>query len=455
MDSSYRLPLLPGQAWFMADLYASQLNPHRWSLARLYRLPAGLAHEAVRASVRDLWRRHDALRIRVVQTPTGWAQEVADASAPAPFRYLDLSRVPPAQRRTEIERMTVELHATLNLWAGPMAGFAYLDLGDDEPGRLYVNVHHLAADGLSYTILQSELNTLIAAHAAGTAVHLPSAAPYRDVVEAVVDYARSPEVLDELDHWRAQPWSHCADLPLDQPAHTPDTARRWTSLHWPMSGPEVRTLLNRLPRELGVDVSDVVLAAVAETLTRQSHGGLCVRTVHHGRSLRRAGAEPGSRVPVLPRRSARTVGWLSTFGCLVLLPRTESDPAHYLRRVGDCATAAPNRGTGLSLLRHLTPPGGHTHLVSQLWQREQVMFNFGGMGTRPAGDEVLGVADEAIGHRPDPMERRLSLHIRAHTSDDTLTIMWDYDPWLRHEQTITMLAEQTEKNLLSYLTDLG
>jgi non-ribosomal peptide synthase protein (TIGR01720 family) len=304
-------------------------------------------------------------------------------------------------------------------------------------------------------MLQSELNTLIAAYAGGRAVTLPSAASYRDCVEAVLDHARAPEVLGELDHWRAQPWEHCVDLPLDGPAPTADTPGRWISRHWPMSGPDVRTLVTRLPGQLGVDLSDVVLAAVAETLTRQSGGGLAVRTVHHGRNLRRAGPDPGSRVPVLPRRSARTVGWLSTFGGVALLPRTDPDAARYLRGVGAQLTAAPNRGTGLSLLRYLTPPGGHTDLVTRVWRQAQVLFNFGGVGTRPAGDEVLGVADEEIGHRPDPMEPRLSLHIRGYAADDTLTIMWDHDPWSRTESTITALAEQTEKNLLGYVADLA
>jgi len=454
MNASDLLPLLPGQAWFLDDLYPGQLNPSRWSLARLYRLPPGMPRDPVRASVRELWRRHDALRIRLVHTASGWSQEVVDPETPEPFRYLDLSRVPAAEQRAEIERMTVEMHSTLNLQAGPMVRFAHLHLGDDRPGRLYVVVHHLAADGMSFTLVQSELDHQLAALTAGRSVVAPRAAAYRDCVEAVADYARSPEVMDELEHWTAQPWPECADLPLDRPSHTPDTARRWTALRWPMGGPEIGALLHRLPARIGVDVTDIVLAGVTETLTGASGGPLCLRVVHHGRNLRRSGPGATDRVPVLPRRAARTVGWLSTFGYLVLRPRTEPDPAEYLRRVGACAVAAPNRGTGMSLLRHLTPPGPHTDLVTRMWRREQVMFNFGGMGTRPA-DEVLGDADEAIGHRPDPMESRLSLHIRAHTAGDELTIMWDYDPMLRHPETVAALAEQTEKTLRGYAVEAG
>jgi hypothetical protein len=448
MDSSARLPLLPAQGWFLEDLYPGQLNPARWTLARLYRLPAGLPREPVEAAVRELWRRHDALRIRLIRTPAGWCQEVLNGQTPEPFRFVDLSRVPPAQQRAEIERMTAELHATLNLEAGPMARFAHLYLGSDRPGRLFVNIHHLAADGMAYTLLQSELDSLLAGSTAGTAVRLPSAARYQDCVEAVADYARSPEVLDELDHWRRQPWESIVDLPRDGPAHTPYTARQWTTVRSTMRGPEVPALTQRLPGVLGVDLTDIILAGVAETLTRCSGGTIGVRTVHHGRNLRRGDA--GARVPVLPRRAARTVGWLSTFGFLIVEPRTEPDPGDYLRRVAAAATAAPNRGTGLCLLRHVTPPGAHTELVTRIWRREQAMFNFGAMGTRPADDEVLGVADEAIGHRPDPLEPRLPLHIRAHTAGDELTVLWDYDPWVRREETVAALAEQCREALVSY-----
>lgn len=436
----------------MRELYPNLLNPSRWSLVRLYRLPAGLGREPVRASVRDLWRRHDALRVHVRHTTDGWRQRVADPATPEPFRAVDLTRVPPDERRTEIERLAVEAHSTLNLEAGPVARFLHLYLGDDEPGRLLVLVHHFAADGLSFARIQSDLDTLLAAHATGGQTRMPRGAAYRDCVEAMVDYSRSADLRRELDHWRAQPWQDCADLPTDYPAHTADTPRSWTTLQVRLGGADAHALAQRLPAALGVDLDDIVLAAVAETLTTWSGGALCLQNVHHGRTLKR---DPDARVPVLPPRAQRTVGWFSVHGCLVVPPRTEGDPADYLRRVRQCATAPPNRGAGITPLRWTTPVGEHTELLTQAWRSAQILYNFGGLGGRLDADRVLGVADEATGHRADPLEPHRQLHVRASYGGDDLTMNWDYDARLRSPQTIAKLADQCHERLTSYLRAAG
>lgn len=432
----------------MRELYPNLLNPSRWLLVRLYGLPAGLRREPVQASVAELWRRHDALRIHLRYGTDGWRQQVADPATPAPFRYVDLSGVPPTERTAEIERVAAEAHSTLNLEAGPIARFLHLYLGDDAPGRLLVLVHHLAADGLSFARIQSELDTLLAGHATGADIRIPRGAAYRDCVEAMIEYAHSADLLRELDHWRDQPWQHCVDLPTDFPPHTPDTLRLWTTLQVRLGGVDAPALAQRVPAVLGVDLDDIVLAAVAETLTTWSGGALCLQNVHHGRTLKRG---PDARAAVLPPRAQRTVGWFSMHGCLVVPPRTEADPGAYIRRVRDGATAAPNRGAGLTPLRWTTPAGEHTDLVTQGWQAAQILYNFGGIGGRPATDRVLGVADEATGHRADPLEPRRQLHVRAFYAADELFINWDYDPRLRSPQTIAKLADQCQETLSSYV----
>lgn len=472
MAESEPFPLLPGQAWFMADLHPRLLHPARWSLARLYRLPPGHSPASVRAAVAEIWRRHEALRLRVVPAGAGWAQRVADVDTPEPFRLVDLSRVPRAEHRAEIERCAIEAHGTLSLEAGPMARFVHLYLGPDEPGRLFLALHHLAADGLSFMLIQSGLEVLLGTPAGTAPGPAPRAAAYRECVDATVDYASSAELADELGHWAAQPWESCVPLPADHPGHTPETVRGWTTLRTPLRGPEVETLTRRLPAVLGIDLSDILLAAVSEALTAWSGGALSVRAVHHGRTLRRAagstpglpagGAGPGSRsggptpsTPVLPKRAARTVGWFSTFGYLALRPRTEPDPADYLRRVRDQATAPPNRGAGLALLRWTRPSGPHSELAGRIWRSAQIMFNFGAVGGRPGGDELLGATDEAFGHRPDPLEPRLPLHVRANVAGDEVIVNWDYDPRLRRAETIAAVAERCRQTLYEYATKLG
>ncbi|MFY1674524.1 condensation domain-containing protein [Plantactinospora sp. WMMB334] len=450
MAESEPFPLLPGQAWFMTDLHPRLLHPARWSLARLYRLPPGQSPGSVRAAVAEIWRRHEALRIRVVPAGSGWAQRMADVDTPEPFRLVDLSRVPAAERRAEIERCAIEAHGTLSLEAGPMARFVHLYLGPDEPGRLFLAMHHLAADGLSFMLVQSGLEVLLGTPPGTAPGPAPRAAAYRECVDATVDYASSAELADELDHWAAQPWESCVPLPADHPGHTPETVRGWTTLRTSMRGPEVETLTRRVPAVLGIDLSDILLAAVSEALTAWSGGALSVRAVHHGRTLRRA-----TGTPVLPRRAARTVGWFSTFGCLALRPRTEPDPADYLRRVRDQATAPPNRGAGLALLRWTRPPGAHRELAGRIWRSAQIMFNFGAVGGRLGGDEILGATDEAFGHRPDPLEPRLPLHVRANVAGDEVIVNWDYDPRLRRAETIAAVAERCRRTLYEYATKLG
>jgi len=53
--SSTLIPLLPNQAWFLAELATTMVSPSRWNLARFVDLPAEVTDDQARRSVEAAW----------------------------------------------------------------------------------------------------------------------------------------------------------------------------------------------------------------------------------------------------------------------------------------------------------------------------------------------------------------------------------------------------------------
>ena len=79
----------------------------------------------------------------------------------------------------------------------------WFDAGPERAGRLWLAIHHLAVDGVSWRILVPDLAAAWQAIAAGQAVALPPrGTSFRDWAERLAAHARADSVAQELSFWR-------------------------------------------------------------------------------------------------------------------------------------------------------------------------------------------------------------------------------------------------------------
>ncbi|MEU3623257.1 non-ribosomal peptide synthetase [Amycolatopsis coloradensis] len=219
---------------------------------------------ALRRALDEIVARHEVLRTRYQGGgPGGEPVQVVDEAGPAPFERLDL-----ADRPESLDGVLADAGAkTLDL-AGEWPLRALLVRLSDVDHVLLLSVHHIASDGLSESIMLSELDSLYAAFADGRPSPLgPLAVQYGDFAVWQRERLTGGLLTEKIEYWRKQ---LDGIVPLELPTDRPrgpvrDSAGATVPITVPSS---VADALTRLGREHGATPHMVLLAAFQVLLGR-------------------------------------------------------------------------------------------------------------------------------------------------------------------------------------------
>ncbi|MFC8277853.1 amino acid adenylation domain-containing protein [Streptomyces sp. NPDC057271] len=342
--------------------------------------PAGLGEEELVAAVQAVMDHHDALRMRLTRSVGGlvWALESpapGTVSASELVRRVDVSDV--EQEELEAVRAAEALSARerISSESGIMLQAVWFDAGSARPGQLFLAVHHLAVDGVSWRILLPDIIQAWQAAAEGRQPELePVPTSFRRWAQHLNDRAHSPQLLAELPYWvesARQPDALLGCRPFDPAMDTGATAGTLTRvLPTEVTGP----LLGAVPSAFHGTVNDVLLAALATALVRHHprDNGFLFELEGHGRDETVADVD-----------LSRTVGWFTSLHPVRLDPgdAVPTDPvslARAVKRVKEQLRAVPGNGLAHGLLRHLNP---QTAPLLATAPRPQIGFNYLGRAT--------------------------------------------------------------------------
>jgi len=202
--------------WFI-----HQLDPR----SSAYNMPFGLRLRgaldvgALRRSLAEVVRRHEALRTVTVDRGGGPVQVVLP-HARVPFAVLDLTGLPGASRGAEAARRVAEEgRLPFDLARGPLLRVLLVRLGKEE-WTLGFTMHHVVSDGWSMGVLVREVSELYAATCEGRDSVLPEPpVQYADFAVWQRAWLSGPRLEAQLRYWReklegAPP---LLDLPVDRP----------------------------------------------------------------------------------------------------------------------------------------------------------------------------------------------------------------------------------------------
>lgn len=409
--------LTPIQSWFFARALP---QAHHWNQAMVLAPARELDPGHLRAALRHLSDRHDALRARFHRGASGW-QQVYDAPGRAPLLI---------ESREPVTEAASALQAGFDLAQGPLWG-AVLARGADGGQRLAVAAHHLIVDGVSWRVLLGDLQALYLALEAGED---PAQNPARRSTSpgAWADVLRdSPAIAAERPYWQAQTAPPAPRLPLDHPEGANDMAhgdRVDSRIDAGLSA----QLLEAVPEAYPVTPQEVLLAALYLAL-RDWTGATALRLEleSHGRP------DLSDAVDL-----SRTVGWLTALFPLHLEVAAQSDGPAVLRRVKDSLRAVPHDGVGYGVLRHL-------HGAAMGETAAQVRFNYlGRAGAIFADDSLLRPAAESAGPSigaANPRDR--VLEINALADDAGLRLGWNFSRGQLNRATVETLAARFTHHL--------
>ncbi|MEH6413517.1 non-ribosomal peptide synthase/polyketide synthase [Pseudomonas sp. CGJS7] len=351
------LPATPIMQWLL-----EREGPYQhFAQAMLLQVPA-LRHEPLLAALQDLLEHHHALRMRLRDgTP--------EIAASGSVRAADcLQTVPLHGLSAEAREQLMQEHMRaaqqrLSPAEGRMLQAVWFDHGDQS--RLFLALHHLVVDGVSWRILVPDLQAAWEARAAGITPELaPVPTSFRHWALALPAAAAARS--DELPFWQAMQAGEDPSLtprPLDPACDTLATQR---NLSLRLEPEVTRVLLTRAPERIRGRINDVLLSAFALALAawRRRQGLGDVDQVRfdlegHGREVLRGDAGDGIDL-------SRTVGWFtSQFPLQLSLAGIDQTAAWRggaaldaaLKSVKEQLRALPDNGIGYGLLRYLDTDG--------------------------------------------------------------------------------------------------
>lgn len=189
----------------------------RYNMVGAFLLDGALQLEALKAAMRDVIARHEALRTRF-EAADGSIWQVVEPDGALAWECIDLSGRPAGeQERMLQERLVAENNWQFDLARGPLLRLCVLLMGP-ERAAMIVNVHHIACDGWSIDIIKREWADCYAARCSGTTAQAyPDRVQYGDYCHWLQQQEHRSRT--QLDYWMRQldGVPHLHSLPLDHP----------------------------------------------------------------------------------------------------------------------------------------------------------------------------------------------------------------------------------------------
>ena len=428
------VPLSPIQHWFCER---RSPNMHHWNMPLLLQVQDGVVLTDLEQAAQALARHHDALRLRLRPSGTGWLQHVAPPEETPLVEWVDLSEVPAAEQQSRFEVIAATYQQSLNLETGPLMRLVVFDFGPARQRELFWVLHHLAGDIVSWRILLEDLETALEQLASGGPVRLPAkTTSFQRWSELLQQYARSDAAASTAGFWLADDRRNAAPIPIDrahtQGGNTEDSLRRFQVR---LSRDETDRLLHDVPKAYQTQINEVLLTALLRSVSEWSdQPSLLVEVESHGRE-----EDLFENVDL-----SRTVGWFTTYYPVCLRSDPGSSLEETLQSVKQQLRAIPERGFHYSLLRYLTPQADLADDLRRLPQAD-INFNYlGQFGQVLRNSSLFSSAPRDVNCGLDRSPRGQRSHLLDVVSwvvDGCLLVDWYYSENVHETSTIERLGQ--------------
>ncbi|WP_329128262.1 amino acid adenylation domain-containing protein [Streptomyces caniferus] len=442
------VPLTPSQHWF----FDTRDHPHHFNQSTLLELVEEVDETALTAALAALPAHHDALRMRYTRDAAGWQQETAPPQPVAPHALLgrrDLSAVAPGEQADVIERTAIEVQESFDLAHGPLLKGVLFTGAPGTRSRLFLTVHHLVVDAVSWRFLLDDLERGYRQVAGGGTIALGArTTSFQEWSRRLTEHTADGGFDHEADHW-TEVLRAAEPLPVDGPGpNSADTAATATTS---VGEAETALLLRSAPTLFRTRIGDVLLGAFAQALSGWTGRERVVVDVEsHGREEIFEGVD-----------LSRTVGWFTSVHPVALTVPADTattgsgpDWPRLMKAVRRDLRAVRDNGLGYGALRHLAPQGSPGAALAALAEAETV-FNYLGQYESAAPSAgaggprgVIHTQHGAIGQDQSPAEQSTHLlEVVGSAVDGRLAFTWHYSTNVFDPDTVRKLAQSFEDAL--------
>ncbi|MCM3275503.1 amino acid adenylation domain-containing protein [Bacillus velezensis] len=429
------IPWTPVQHWFLSQRME---NRNHFNQSVMMFSSDALQKQPLKEALEHLVIHHDALRITVSEENES-IRQINHGIQKAELYTLDIWDMSETDTwEREIETEVAALQQRMDIEKGPLlkAGWFKTRSGD----YLFITVHHLAVDGVSWRILLEDLSAAYTQAVKGQPVQLPPKTDsFKQYAERLSEYAKSSKLMREEEYWRFIEEETAAELPYEKPQHQTGADSIRQTVSFTLTEEETSVLLQQVNRAYHTDTQDILLTAAALALRDWTGGGrLRIAMEGHGRE---------HIVPELD--ISRTVGWFtSMYPVLIDLNTAGSELGTAVKTVKDTLGRIPDKGIGYGILKYMTPPEQKT---IRFRQAPEISFNYLGQFNDTEDQHTFSLSGLASGHDITPTwQREQAVEMSAMAAQNKLHFSLSYPPSRFSKETM----EQLLQTLQQYLRDI-
>ncbi|OUL26115.1 non-ribosomal peptide synthetase [Nostoc sp. 106C] len=420
--------LTPIQHWFFEQ---ELLDSHHWNQAVMLEVAHTCDPILLEQVIQQLLIHHDALRLRFEQTEFGWQSSINEPKNNTAFSIIDLSKLSQDEQKQSIETKANALQASLNLSNGQLVQVALLKLGENQPYRLLIIIHHLVVDGVSWRILLEDLQAAYQQLVQNEKIQLqPKTTSVKQWAEKLQEYANLANVKSELNYWLSQPYQNIFPLPVDC-RNGENTVASTCIVSVSLSPEETTSLLYEVPTSYQTQINDILLTALVQTFKQWTgNSSLLINLEGHGRE------------DILENVDlSRTVGWFTTIFPVLLDITAALDPGEALKTVKEQLRSIPNKGINYGVLRYLSEQSIAEKLKAL--PQPEVTFNYLGQFDQVISEtSMFRPATESTGTTQSPRgKRNCLLEVNGLIVGGQLSLDWTYSKALYQHTTVEKLAQ--------------
>ncbi|MGB8192955.1 MAG: amino acid adenylation domain-containing protein [Chitinophagaceae bacterium] len=435
------MPLSPIQYQFFSN---ETINKHHYNQSVMLKLSERLNEDTLNMILNKLSEQHDMLRANFNFDNAEIIQVIYNAKKNIIPRVVDLRNKSEEESGKIIDQTISEIQATIDLGNGCLMQGVLFKLKDSD--RLFLTIHHLVVDGISWRILLDDIGLLLEQHNNNNLLSLPpKTSSFKQWAAQLGLYANSEAFLKEREYWRSIEKSPVENIQraIDSPENKiKDACTVFTAL----SKKETDLLLTKVHYPFTTEINDILLAALCRTI---NHTFIKKNNPAHNNLIKGEGViaialEGHGREQILKDINInRTVGWFTSIYPVILT--ATNDLSSLIKNTKQNLRQIPNKGIGHGLLKYLTTKENKKGFDFNL--TPQISFNYLGDFNTTENDHFDIVHNYAGLSCSPEQERDFEIEVSGIIVDKQLKLSIAYSAKQFKRDTIQNLLNDFENSI--------
>ncbi|MBA4532701.1 non-ribosomal peptide synthetase [Brevibacillus halotolerans] len=432
--------LTPIQQWFFDQQFT---NMHHYNQSYVLSHPNGIDEVLIRKVFDKMIEHHDALRM-VYKQVNGRIKQINRGKTGPLYDFFTFDLRSNQDVQQAIYEESYRLHSQINLNEGPLVklGLFHTQKGD----HLFIAIHHLIVDGISWRILFEDISTAYAQVLESKEIVLPEKTDsFQEWSLEIEKYATSKELLHEIPYWQAL---ESIAKPTPLPKDFENSLVKQNSIqHMKMelSVEDTGHLLKNVNHAYQTEINDILLSGLSLALLEWAKvDQILINVEGHGRE------------DIIEQANiARTVGWFTCqYPVLVKMDKSD-DLSYHIKSVKENLRKIPNKGIGYEILKYKTAKEINTSLSFSL--QPSITFNYlgqfdsdlEGQGfTRSPYSQGNSLGADGKNNISPEMESNMVLHITGVIENGRMNLSFSYSDQQYKEESIKQLGDKYKYHLL-------